>query len=96
MGRARSAQGPVAYSVCSTLPIASSALVQEPMYRHHSSIVHSMSEYSKVFKIIPKYATQLRASQIPTLHSLREANPLEMDVHCTIEPTFFFLQWEPK
>ena len=92
MGRARSAQGPVAYSVCSTLPIASSALVQEPMYRHHSSIVHSMSEYSKVFKIIPKCVTvsQLRASQIPTLHSLREANPLEMDVHCAIEPAFFY------
>ena len=51
-----------------------------------------MSEYFKVFKIIPKYATlsQLRASQIPTLHSLREAYPLEMDVHCAIEPALLF------
>ena len=51
-----------------------------------------MSEYSKVFTIIPKYETlsQLRASEVPTLHSFREAYPLEMDVHCTIEPAFFF------
>ena len=24
------------------------------------------------------------------MYSLREANPLEMDVHCTIEPAFFY------